>query len=213
MGDNTKKNEPSSRVDDVTATLARGEEPELPSTGEKIQFFREYLGISREKFANTLGNDVSRTTVYRWEKNHAGPSASSYEKMLKIARERGGLRQLVGTNEREIMLIRLNEEMPAEGVAALIDFAVDEESHIGRIMVELFALGAKPIKFAALGDGTDAPKTEALLLVQLDSDAMAKTIGEYLRTSDLVHDPHLALKSRNPIDFPLQGRPGDGRSR
>lgn len=179
---------PSGAVKSVVRSLDRGAE-EKRSLGDRIRAFRRHLGVTQEGLAELMG-DVCRATVNRWEQGHP-PNYQHFDRMLEVARDRGGLRLLVGTDEREIMQARFRLLNPSKGgVAVLIDFAVNEPGDLALILADICYIGVNPQSFVALGD---EPKTEALVLVEAPDFARAEAISRHLGESDRVRDPHVLI--------------------
>lgn len=213
MGDDAKRNKPSSRVDDVTATLARGEEPELPLK-DRIRNFRKNLKLSQNDLGERLG--VSEATVNRWERG-SRPQHDHFAEIIKLARKEGGLRQLVGANERELIGARFRNQFSPrrvaertfrKGVALLIDFSVENESDFGEIVSGVCSTGGVPIKFVTLGEDRGSEKTEALFLVKAPTYKIAVDVRDFVIGCEMAHSPNIKAIINEELDL----SPGRGSS-
>ena len=173
----------------------RGAE-EKRSLSDRICAFRERLGLTQEGLAELIG-DVTGRTVRRWEQGHP-PNYKHFERLLEIAKERGGLRQLVGTDERELMMARFQLQNPEEGALLFLDFAVDDPADLAQVVFEISGLGGTLNNFVSVGDGN-----EALLLVEVADFSTMETVNQHLQDSERVRDPHVAFKSRGIVNVPM----------
>ncbi len=178
--------------------LRRGAEDKC-SLGDRIRAFRKHLGMNQTEFGELLG-DVNVATVSHWE-NGRPPLHRHFDRMLEAAKEHGGLRKLVGTDERELMLARFRiEDHPPAGALMFLDFAVNEPDDLSAVLVDLCVMGATPTNFATVGE-TAGPKTEALALVVAPDFPTMDAVKQYLRASERVKDPHVSFRSKGAVQM------------